>query len=43
MKKLLALAGIALLQQPAPIMMNRYKNADRLISLWKTPLLLKSK
>lgn len=40
MKKLLALAGIAL---PAPIMMNRYKNADRLISLWKTPLLLKSK
>ena len=35
MKKLLALAGIAL--------MNRYKNAARLISLWKTPLLLKSK
>lgn len=43
MKKLLALAGIALIAAAAPIMMNRYKSADRLISLWKTPLLLKSK
>lgn len=43
MKKLLALAGIALIATACTNNDEPDKNAARLISLWKTPLLLKSK
>lgn len=43
MKKLLALAGIALIAAACTNNDEPVQNADRLISLWKTPLLLKSK